>query len=141
MISKTAEYALRAITCMAAQPGKPGSADALAEKTKVPRRYLTRVLQDLASAGFVSSRSGPGGGYLLAREIGELTILDVVNAVAPLERITTCPLGIDSHTSLCPLHAELDRAYAATEAAFAAVTIKQLLESTNPIVPLCESAR
>ena len=37
------------------------------------------------------------------------------------------------------LHAELDRAYEATENAFAAVTMKQLLESTSPIVPLCES--
>ncbi len=139
MISKTAEYALRAITSMAARPEKPASADSLAEKTKVPRRYLTRVMQDLASGGLVSSRSGPGGGYLLDRDTGALTILDVINAVDPLKRITSCPLGLKSHTSLCPLHAELDKAYAATEAAFAAVTIKELIESTNPIVPLCES--
>jgi len=74
---------------------------------------------------------------VLAKDVDELTILDVINAVSPLERIKACPLGIDSRTSLCPLHAELDRAYAATEAAFSAVTIKQLLESTSPIVPLC----
>ena len=75
---------------------------------------------------------------MLAGSTSELTILEVINAVSPLERITSCPLGLNSHTSLCPLHAELDRAFAATEAAFAAVTIKQLLESTNPVVPLCE---
>ncbi|WP_417849469.1 RrF2 family transcriptional regulator [Thalassoglobus sp.] len=138
MISKTAEYALRAVTCLAADTDKPLSADVLAEKTKVPRRYLTRVMQDLATAGLVSSRSGPGGGYELAHEVSDLTILDVVNAVAPLERINSCPLGLTSHTSLCPLHAELDRAYAATEAAFAAVTISKLLSSTSSIVPLCE---
>lgn len=137
MLSKTAEYALRAVTCMAEKSEMPASADSLAEKTKVPRRYLTRVMQDLATAELVTSRSGPGGGYLLAKAIDELTILDVINAVSPLERIKSCPLGLDSHTSLCPLHAELDRAYAATEAAFAAVTLKQLLESTSPIKPLC----
>jgi len=139
MISKTAEYALRAITCLAGDPGSPASADILAQQTKAPRRYLTRVLQDLAVAGLVTSRSGPGGGYLLAQQTSDITILDVINAVAPLERITACPLGLKSHTSLCPLHAELDRAFAATEAAFAAVTICQLLESTNPIVPLRET--
>jgi Rrf2 family protein len=139
MISKTAEYALRAITCMAAASDKPHSADVLAEKTKVPRRYLTRVMQDLAAAGLVTSKSGPGGGYVLAKATGKLTILDVINAVSPLERIKECPLGLDSHTALCALHAELDRAYAATQAAFAAVTIEQLLESTSPIIPLCES--
>ena len=138
MISKTAEYALRAVTILAGQPDSPTSADVLAQKTKVPRRYLTRVMQDVAAAGLVNSRSGPGGGYVLAKAIDELTILDVINVVTPLKRITSCPLGLTSHISLCPLHAELDRAYAATEAAFSAVTIKQLLESTNSILPLCE---
>jgi Rrf2 family protein len=138
MLSKTAEYALRAVTCMSSQ-GVPTSADDLANKTKVPRRYLTRVLQDLAAAGFVRSRPGPGGGYEMAQQTDHLTILDVINAVAPLERIRSCPLGLNSHTDLCPLHAELDRAYAASEAAFAGVTIKQLVESTSPIVPLCEA--
>lgn len=138
MLSKTAEYALRAVTCLAAEHEKPLSADVLAEKTKVPRRYLTRVMQDLAAAGLVDSRSGPGGGYILAKNTAQLTILDVVNAVAPLERIKACPLGLGSHTSLCPLHSELDKAYAATESAFAAVTISQLVDSTSPIVPLCE---
>lgn len=138
MISKTAEYALRAVTCLAAGGEKALSADTLADRTKVPRRYLTRVMQDLSAAGLVASRSGPGGGYEMKRETGELTILDVINAVSALERIRSCPLGLTSHTSLCPLHAELDRAYAATEAAFAAVTIKQLLDSTQSIIPLCE---
>lgn len=138
MLSKTAEYALRAVTSLAANGQCALSADVLAEKTKVPRRYLTRVMQDLAAAGLVGSRSGPGGGYVLAMSTGELSILDVVNAVSPLERIKSCPLGLDSHTSLCPLHAELDRAYAASEKAFASVTIKGLIESTNPIIPLCD---
>ncbi len=137
MISKTAEYALRAITCLAAQPEEPRSADSLAEQTKVPRRYLTRVMQDLAAAGLVASRSGPGGGYVLARAPGELTILDVINTVSPLERIESCPLGLTSHTSLCPLHTELNRAYRATEEAFAAVTLKQIARSSL-IDPLCE---
>lgn len=138
MISKTAEYALRAVTCLANDTQNSASADVLAEKTKVPRRYLTRVLRDLATSGLLASRSGPGGGYLLVKSIDKVTILDVINAVAPLERITSCPLGLKSHTSLCPLHEELDQAFAATESALAAVTIRQLLESTNPIVPLRE---
>ena len=66
------------------------------------------------------------------------TILDVVTAVAPIERIRKCPLGLSSHTELCPLHKELDQAFAATEAAFRRVTLKNLVESTSPIVPLCE---
>jgi Rrf2 family protein len=138
MLSKTAEYALRAVACMGTRTDQPASADYLAEKTKVPRRYLHRVLQDLVGADLVHSRPGPGGGYLLNCQADQVTILDIVNAVSPIERIHSCPLGLKSHSQLCPLHAELDRAYAATEKAFAGVTISQLLGSTNPIVPLCE---
>ena len=138
MLSKTAEYALRAVTCLGSRIGQSYSADALAKTTKVPRRYLNRVLRDLIAAGMVRSRCGPGGGYELAQKPEAMTILDVVNAVAPLERIQACPLGLKTHTSLCPLHTELDRAYEATETAFASVTISQLLDSTNPTIPLCE---
>jgi len=140
MLPKTAEYALRAAVCLAGQPGKPASADVLARKTKTPRAYLNRVLQDLAAAGLVHSRPGPGGGYELAKPIEQVTILDVVEAVAPIERIRHCPLGLPSHTALCPLHRELDQAYATMEAAFRRVSLKDLVESTNPIVPLCDVA-
>ena len=114
------------------------SADVIAKKTKVPRRYLTRVLQDLVAAGLVSSRSGPRGGYELCVDTKKLTILDVVNAISPMERINSCPLGLTSHKQLCPLHAELDEVYESAEKALRRVTIKQLVESTSPIVPLCE---
>lgn len=124
---------------MGNRPGSPASADVLAKHTKVPRRYLTRVLQDLAAAGLVRSRPGPGGGYELSREGAEITILDVVNSVDPIRRIRHCPLGLKTHTELCPLHAELDRAYAATEASFGSVTIQDIVDSSSSIIPLCES--
>jgi Rrf2 family protein len=138
MLPKTAEYALRAVVWLANKPHETESAESLAEGTKVPRRYLHKVLQDLVRARLVRSQSGPGGGYALARSPEAITILDVVNAVAPLQRIRTCPLGLQSHTRLCPLHQELDNVYAASEKALARVAIAQLLRSTSSIVPLCE---
>lgn len=138
MLSKTAEYALRVVACLAGDPGSAASADILSEHTKVPRRYLHKVLQDLVRAELVRSRSGPGGGYSMTRQADEVTILDVVNAVSPLERIRHCPLGLPSHTSLCPLHKELDQVYAAAEEAFSRVTILQVLRSENKILPLCD---
>lgn len=138
MLPKTAEYALRAIVWLAREREEPISADELAEHTRVPRRYLHKVLQELVGAKMVRSQPGPGGGYSLARSPEKISILDVVNAVAPLERIRHCPLNLTSHTRLCPLHRELDKAYAATEKAFARVVIAQLLRSTSSIVPLCE---
>jgi Rrf2 family protein len=141
MISKTAEYALRAVACMASNPNRSISADVLAEQTLVPRRYLTRVLQDLCAANMVQSRPGPGGGYELVCLPDKISILDIINIVDPIARIKKCPLGLKTHTKLCPLHAELDRAYEATEKAFAGVSMQALLDSTNPIVPLCERSK
>lgn len=138
MLPKTAEYALRAVVWLAREPGRVASADQLAEATKVPRRYLHKVLQDLVRGGMLGSQSGPKGGYVLAVRPNSLTILDVVNAIAPLERIRTCPLGLSSHTSLCPLHKALDEPCAATEKAYARVTITSLLKSTNLIDALCD---
>ncbi|HIF01244.1 MAG TPA: Rrf2 family transcriptional regulator [Planctomycetes bacterium] len=138
MLSKTADYALRTVACLARETGKAARADVLAEETQVPRRYLNKVLKDLVHAELVLSRPGPGGGYSLAVSADEITILAVVNAVAPLERIRHCPLGLPSHTNLCPLHKELDKAYAATEEAFSKVTMGQLLNSDSRIVPLCD---
>jgi Rrf2 family protein len=138
MISKTAEYALRAAVWLAQSPDQPSAADQLAEVTKVPRRYLHKVLQDLVRAELVRSQSGPRGGYALSRAPAKITILDVVNATDPLERIRHCPLGLPSHTRLCPLHNELDRVYASAEKGLASVTLDQLLRSTSKIVPLCD---
>jgi Rrf2 family protein len=140
MLSKTAEYALRVTVWLAQSPQEPSSADHLAEVTRVPRRYLHKVVQDLVRAGLVRSQPGPGGGYALARKPEQITILDVVNAVDPLERIRHCPLGLPSHTKLCPLHKELDRVYAHAEEALARVTLAKLVRSSSAIVPLCEVA-
>jgi Rrf2 family protein len=99
---------------------------------------LHKVLQDLVRAELVRSQPGPKGGYTLDQPPAKISILDVVNAVSPLERIRHCPLGLTSHTKLCPLHKELDNVYAATEKGLARVTLAQLLRSTSEIVPLCE---
>jgi Rrf2 family protein len=141
MLPKTAEYALRAVVWLAGEPGRREAAGPLADHTKIPRRYLHKVLQALVQGGLVESQSGPGGGYALCVTPQSITILDVVNSVAPLERIRRCPLGLTTHTRLCPLHKELDRAYAETERAFARVTVAALVRSTSRIVPLCELKR
>ena len=138
MLPKTAEYALRAVVVLADPTGRAYTADQLAEATRVPRRYLHRVLQALVRANIARSQSGPHGGYSLARAADDTTILDVVNAVSPLERIRKCPLGLASHTDLCPLHRELDNAFATVEQAFGKVTIGDVATRPGRIRPLCE---
>jgi Rrf2 family protein len=141
VIPKTAEYALRAVVVLAREPERAYAAEQIVDSTRVPRRYAHKVLQALVRAGLVRSQSGPGGGYALVRPPDAVSILDVVNAVEPIARIRTCPLGLTSHTHLCPLHRELDQVCAATERAFARVTMAQLINSPGAAPPLCELER
>lgn len=127
MISQTAEYALRAVVFLAEQSDAPQTTQQIAEVTLVPAGYLAKVMQTLGRSGIVHARRGLHGGFTLAVPPGELTVLDVVQAVDPVQRIEHCPLGIPEHKSLCPLHARLDDTAAMVEKALGASTIAELL--------------
>ena len=94
MFTQTVEYALRAVVHLAAQGPSACTTEQIAKATKVPQAYLSKVLQALSRAGIVRSQRGIGGGVALAKTPEELTILEVVNAVDPIRRITKCPLGL-----------------------------------------------
>src|SRR4051812_13006650 len=128
MLSQTAEYALRAMVNLAANPGEARTAQDIAVQSHVPLDYLSKVLNGLARAGLVTGQRGRGGGFQCTRPPQLITVLEVVSAVDPLRRITTCPLGLQAHgTSLCPLHRKLDDAVRTVEEAFASTTIESLV--------------
>lgn len=138
MLSQTVEYALRAVTFMAAAPEAAHTVDRIAEETQVPAAYLAKVMQQLVRGGLVASRRGVGGGFMLTKSPGRLRILEIVQAVDPIERITTCPLGIAAHgTRLCPLHRRLDNALAGMEKAFSESTLAEILAEPTRSRPLC----
>lgn len=106
----------------------------------MPASYLAKVLQPLARAGIVSSQRGLGGGYVLERNVDELTLLDVLNAVEPVQRIRTCPLKISTHgANLCSLHRALDDTLAAAEKQLASQSFGELLRRANKSRPLCSN--
>jgi Rrf2 family protein len=139
MFSQSVEYALRAVIHLADQSPAPQTTDQIARTTRVPKAYLSKVIQGLVKAGVVKSRRGIGGGVSLVKAPDELTILDVVNAVEPIQRIRTCPLGLKYHGArLCPLHQRMDSALASVEAAFQQTTLAELLAEPSRSRPLCD---
>ncbi len=139
MISQTVEYALRAVAHLAGESPASRTTKQIAAATQVPAAYLSKVLQGLAKAKIVRSQRGIGGGVTLAEDPKQLTILDVINAVDPIQRITKCPLDLSSHgTNLCPLHRRLDNAMAEVETAFAGTTLAELLNESGQSKPLCD---
>ena len=137
MFSQTVEYALRAVVCLAGRADTPMVTPRVAEVTHVPAGYLAKVLQMLARRGIVRSQRGLHGGFVLSRPPAEVTVLDVVNAVDPLKRIETCPLGLAEHGErLCPLHRRLDEVVGQVERAFADHSIADLLSADEASQPL-----
>jgi len=132
MISRSAEYALRAVLCLAAHPAPAMTTRQVSAATQIPAGYLAKVFQALVRAGLVASQRGINGGFVLAKPPEKLTLLDVVRVCDPTRRIATCPLGIVEHaTCLCALHQRLDTAAALVEDALAASTVADLLPQTQ----------
>lgn len=139
MFSQTVEYALRTVVHLADQSPAPQTTDQIATATLVPKAYLSKVIQGLCRAHVVQSKRGHGGGVSLVKSPANLTILDVVNAVEPIARILTCPLGLKTHgIRLCPLHKRMDNALAMVEAAFRNTTLAEVLAEPTGSHPLCE---
>ena len=129
MISQTAEYALRAIVFLGNQVGEACTTAQLAYEIDAPPSYLAKVMKGLTRAGIVGSQRGLHGGFTLARDPSEVTILEVVNAVDAMHRISQCPLGRPAHTSgLCPLHRRMDNVMAAAENTLRLSTIGEVLD-------------
>jgi len=97
-ISKKAGYALRALALMARKGGSSSIHD-LSERERIPVKFLEQILLSLRHAGLLNSKRGVGGGYALARSPGEISVLDVIQAldgpIAPL------PCTADRPTEQC----------------------------------------
>jgi Rrf2 family protein len=76
------EYALHCLLHLVRSPGEsaPSSRD-LAEFQGIPAAYVAKIFSDLEKAGVVAANEGIHGGFRLARPAGEITVLDVVDAV------------------------------------------------------------
>ena len=61
--------------------GEPVRIREIGARQGVPARYLEQIFQRLRRAGLVTSKRGPGGGYLLGRPAAQITLRDVVEAV------------------------------------------------------------
>ncbi len=130
MLSQTVEYALRAMIHLASQPGDAAcSSESIADRTQVPKGYLSKILRDLVVANLVTSQRGPNGGFALARPASEISMFHVIDAVDPIARIRKCPLNNPAHIQLCPMHRRLDDAVGMIEQEFKRTSLCEVLES------------
>ena len=81
-VSTRGDYACRALLSLALHDESgPTSVRDIAERTGLPQPYLEQILLALKGAGLVRSKRGVGGGYVLARDAGEILLSEIVSAV------------------------------------------------------------
>jgi Rrf2 family protein len=89
-LSLQVQYAICGVFDLAynGEGGAPIQVRVIGERQAIPPRYLEQIFQRLRRARLVAGKRGPGGGYVLARPAGEITLRDIVEAVeGPLDRM------------------------------------------------------
>ncbi|MCG3151363.1 MAG: putative HTH-type transcriptional regulator [bacterium] len=113
MLSTTTEYALRALSHLAAQgPGASRRSQEIAEETAIPANYLSKILRSLATAGILRSARGVGGGYALARPMEQIHLIEIAELFDGVRAIPHCVLGSNfecSDVTPCGAHEEWKR--------------------------------
>ena len=90
-ISRRVDYGLRAVIYLADQP--PGKCSSIAEISKhqgVPKKFLEKIIQDLARGGLISSKKGATGGYMLTRPADAISFCDVIEAIEGPISVNAC---------------------------------------------------
>jgi Rrf2 family protein len=125
-LSKKMDYALVALACLEQHSavetpaGESSVATALsarriADQYGLPVALLMNILKDLQQAGIVQSVRGPSGGYRLAKDSNQISLLDVVHAVDGPVRVAQCtdPLAIVGQgcpiQNACPIRQPIHR--------------------------------
>nr|WP_298095089.1 Rrf2 family transcriptional regulator [uncultured Shinella sp.] len=130
MISQKSKYALRALLALArVAPGETMRIAAIAARETIPKKFLEQILLDLKRAGFVASRRGKHGGYLLLRSPEEIVFGDVLR----LMEGPFVPLGCLSRGGHRPCTDCRDRALCAVRRVFAKVAAAsdEILDGTT----------
>lgn len=105
MLSRTSEYALRALIHLAQhEEDWPISGGHIAAETGIPPKYLSKILGDLARTGILESSPGKTGGFRLRRSAKQLSLLEVLAPFEPFEH-RRCPFGNHECSDLHPCKA------------------------------------
>lgn len=107
------DYALRTLMRLAADPDRSFTTEEIARTFAISRHHLTKVVQQLAEGGFITTQRGAGGGIRLAGPASEITLGAVVRRLESPASLVECfrdDGGSCVMTETCHLRPRLARA-------------------------------
>lgn len=125
VLTKKSEYGLKAVLCLAREAGYgPITASRIAERERLPRKFLEAILLELKRQGFLCSKKGPGGGYSLVRSPSEVTLGQIINALDdPRPPVSCAGQRADARCDACTNQSECRIRAAMTEVNDAAARV------------------
>ena len=127
-MGKMTDYATVVLASLAQEPAKHRAAAELAERTRLSRPTVSKVLKGLQRAGMVISSRGAQGGYQLARRPDQITAAQILDVFEGPIAITECS-GASSQCGIerqCRVGGAWQRVNAAIRRALEDVTLHQL---------------
>lgn len=104
-ITRQADYAVRAVLHLARNSEIRTATSIIAEEQKIPPSFLAKIISQLSIAGLLHTSRGARGGVTLARQPGEITLLEVIEAIDGPIQLNECvgDTGTCSFDDNCPL--------------------------------------
>ncbi len=135
-ITRAAEYAIRGVLYLCSQP--PGAVcllSEISERQDIPPSFLSKIFQNLARAGIVSSTRGTGGGFTLIKDPTDITLLDVVEAIEGQISLNVCLTNGQScdRRTTCAVHEVWHEAQVHLLNLLRSRTFAQLAESSRKL--------
>jgi len=131
-LTHLADYAVVLMTAAARRDaGARLSATELAGETGVPLPTAQKLMGLLATAGLLSSARGAGGGFALARAVGDISLADIVEAVEGPISLTMCADGVNHECLLdahCRVKPHMGIVGAKVRGALGAVSLQELAQ-------------
>ena len=130
LITRDTDYAVRALVFIAKRKREIISVNQLVESLRIPKPFLRKILQILNKKRLLRSYKGQGGGFLLARSINSIFLLDLIKIFqGPIKlnecifRKTICP-----NIKTCKLKKRIDNIQRYVISELKDITLASLLE-------------
>ena len=126
------DFGLRALMRLAGEPDRLFTTDELTTELNVSRNHLTKIVSELARAGFILTQRGAGGGFRLARPAPLITLGAVVRVLEERHTLVDCFRTDGGGCSLTPKCHLKSRLKAAEEAFLSELDKTALSECAYP---------
>ena len=105
MLSKKAKYAIKTLMSLGKHTDYgPMSAVQISEIEKIPKKTLEGILSDLRNAGFIYSKKGIAGGYVLIKPMEEILLVDIVRYIdGPIAMVSCASVYHYRRCDECPV--------------------------------------